>query len=170
MNTRVKILVLDSEIMLIREYKPSDREACIKIFASNESLYFAPDEFFLFENWLNAKDKGKIAYKSNQVEHFYVVEQNSKVIACGGFYIPADSNTASMTWGMVENGSHKRGIGKKLLIYRIEEIKQSYPKFSIMLDTSQHTFKFFEKQDFSVTKITKDAYGEGLDRYDMTMN
>ncbi len=168
MTTRVKILVLDNEITTIREYKPSDRKACIEIFKSNVHLYFAPEELTFLEKWLDSKDENRVAYTTNTAENFYVVEQNSRVIACGGFYI-TDLKEAHMTWGMVLNSFHKKGIGKKFFLYRAEEIKQLYPNVPIHLDTSQHTFGFFEKLGFEITKITKDGYGKDLDRYDMIM-
>ena len=168
MNTRVKIVVLAKEMMLIRDYKQTDRTACLNIFKSNEHLYFAPTELALLENWLDAKDKEEIAYADNLEEHFYVVEQGSKVVACGGFYVTHDKRV-NMTWGMVENSQHNKGIGKHFLLHRIEEIKRFYPEHSIALDTSQHTYKFFEKLGFVVTKISKEGYGKGLDRYDMIM-
>ncbi|MBA2611792.1 MAG: GNAT family N-acetyltransferase [Bacteroidetes bacterium] len=168
MNSRVKILVLANGVITIREYKPTDRSACIRVFKSNEPLYFAPSELKLLENWLDAKDNEQLAYNNNLDENFYVVEHNSNVVACGGFYI-TDEKRANMTWGMIERSFHKKGIGKHFLKYRVDEIKYNYPGYIISLDTSQHTFSFFEKQGFSVTKISKDAYGKGLDRYDMIM-
>lgn len=168
MTTRVKIVVSANEMLLIREYKASDRAACIAIFKSNMPLYFAPEEFPLLENWLDSKDKNEIAYENNHAEHFYVVEKNSKVVACGGFYL-TNGTDAKITWGMVENSFHKKGIGKEFLLYRLEEIRQMYPESTISLDTSQHTFSFFEKMGFTVTKITKEGYGKDLDRYDMIL-
>jgi len=168
LTTRVKIIVIANEMMLIREYKATDRKACLDIFNSNMPLYFARHEFTLLENWLDSKDKNEIAYRNNIAEHFYVVEHDSKVAACGGFYI-TDNNKASMAWGMVNSALHKKGIGKEFLLYRIEEIKHLYPGIEISLDTSQHTYSFFEKIGFVVVKITKDGYGNDLDRYDMIL-
>ncbi|MBL7921627.1 MAG: GNAT family N-acetyltransferase [Bacteroidia bacterium] len=168
MTTRVKIVVSANEMLLIREYRASDRSACIAIFKSNMPLYFAPEEFPLLENWLDSKDKNEIAYENNHAEHFYVVEKNSMVVACGGFYLTNETD-AKITWGMVENSYHKKGIGKEFLLYRLEEIKQHYPESIISLDTSQHTFSFFEKMGFTVKKITREGYGKNLDRYDMIL-
>ena len=165
----MKILVLKEGVITIREYKPSDRQACFDIFKSNAPLYFAEQELPLLENWLNAKDKNQIAYKNNLAENFYVVEHESGIVACGGFYITAEQN-AHMTWGMVKNSFHKNGIGKYLLLYRIEEIKEFYPGHSILLDTTQHTYYFFEKFGFVVTNIKPQGYSKELDRYDMSMD
>jgi predicted GNAT family N-acyltransferase len=68
---------------------------------------------------------------------------------------------------MVDNGLHKQGFGRELLAYRINEIRDAYPGHTMFLDTSQHTFPFFEKMGFKVVKVTNDYYGPGLDRYDM---
>ncbi|SVC90586.1 uncharacterized protein METZ01_LOCUS343440, partial [marine metagenome] len=39
----------------------------------------------------------------------------------------------------------------------------------IHLDTSQHTYRFFEKFGFIVKQISKNGYGERLDKYDMIL-
>ena len=54
-----------------------------------------------------------------------------------------------------------------LLKYRLNHIKNNYPDTEIHLDTSQHTYRFFEKFGFNVKQISKNGYGVGLDRYDM---
>ena len=51
--------------------------------------------------------------------------------------------------------------------YRLKKIEKEFPATNIILNTSQHTFKFYKKFGFEVVKIKKDGYGEGLDRYDM---
>ena len=53
-------------------------------------------------------------------------------------------------------------------IYRsFDYIKNNFSGVEIYLDTSQKTYKFFEKFGFVVEKISKNGYGVGLDRYDM---
>lgn len=154
-------------MITIRPYQSNDHNSCIDIFKSNLPLYFAPHEEDYLINWLKGFDENRLVYPSNLAEHFYVAEINNNVIACGGFYIPQNSNKANMTWGMVHNHHHKQGIGKQLLVHRINIIKQQYPNNFITLDTSQHTYAFFQKLGFTITKITQNGYGPGLDRYDM---
>ncbi|MES2381454.1 MAG: GNAT family N-acetyltransferase [Bacteroidota bacterium] len=153
--------------MLIRQYTPADRLQCIDIFNSNCPTYLDPSEINGLENWLNGLDKGEIVYKNSAADFFYVVEHNNTVIACGGFYIVKDKQQANMTWGMVNNLCHKQGYGKQLFQYRVIQIKKLFPTHSIVLDTSQHTYPFFERFGFTVTNIIPNAYGPGLDRYDM---
>ena len=155
--------------MNIREYMPTDHEACLAIFDSNTPLYFDPSEKEYLENWLTGKDEGRHSYKNNIAEHFYVLEHEGTIAGCGGFYIPETKPVGNMVWGMIDNRYHKLGLGKALFQYRIEQAKNLYPYCSIILDTTQHTYQFFEKLGFTVTQITHDAYGPGLHRYDMVM-
>jgi N-acetylglutamate synthase and related acetyltransferases len=148
--------------MLIRLYTAADRQACIAAFKSNMPKFFMPDELTDFENWL-----GKVETTN---ESYFVVEQDNEVIGCGGYYIEPDKQTARMTWGLVHNSLHKKGIGKALILHRIAAIKAIAPQCIIGLDTTQHSYTFFEKLGFVTTKITPDSYGEGMHRYDMELN
>ncbi len=151
----------------IREYKPSDRTACIEIFKSNIPKFFTSEELAYFETWLNGQDEGKVAYDNAKAEYYYVAEHDNKITGCGGFYIAREESVARMAWGMVANSLHKKGIGKELLVHRFKSIEALHPDCVISLDTSQHTFQFFEKFGFVTTKVQKDFYTQGMDRYDM---
>jgi ribosomal protein S18 acetylase RimI-like enzyme len=155
--------------MNIRHYEAADREACIDIFESNTPRYFDPLELEDFNRWLDGKDRNILSYNTTKEEYFYVLEVENKIIACGGYYIPIDENRGNMVWGMVHEKFHKAGFGSALLSYRINEIKQNYPGYIISLDTTQHSFIFFEKLGFTVTAIQNNYYGENLDRYDMIL-
>jgi hypothetical protein len=39
----------------------------------------------------------------------------------------------------------------------------------VALETSQHTFGFFEREGFVTEQITRDWYAPGLDRYEMIL-
>ncbi len=153
--------------MKIRKYDPVDRNACIELFKSNCPEYFDPSEIDGLENWLNGQDHGIISYKSSSADYFYVLEMDKNIIACGGFYLVKDHPTANLVWGMVHKKYHRRGYGKKLFQYRVGQINMLFPERAIILDTSQYTYQFYMQLGFSVTKITKEGYGPGLDRYDM---
>ncbi len=74
-----------------------------------------------------------------------------------------------LSWGIVHNQFHKMGFGTYLLRYRLKHIMKNYPNTNIVLDTSQKTYKFYERFNFKVDKITSDFYRKGLDRYDMSL-
>jgi N-acetylglutamate synthase-like GNAT family acetyltransferase len=152
----------------IRPYLAKDRQACHAIFESNCPKYFDADEIVGLENWLNGQDSGQITYQTSSADYFYVLEENLEIQACGGFYIVKDKPNVNMVWGMVNQNHHKKGYGSLLFQHRINQIKMLYSEYKIVLDTSQHTYSFFEKFGFKIHKITKDEYGPGLDRYDMS--
>ena len=91
-------------------------------------------------------------------------------IACGGYGLNKTKTKAGLSWGLVHRRYHNQGYGSHSLKYRLHHIKSDYPDIEIHLDTSQHTYQFFEKFGFIIEQITKNGYGEGLDKYDMTLN
>jgi len=153
--------------MKFRAYLPSDRSACIALFKSNMPKFFDPIELPLYEGWLDAQDQSVIALKENRAEHYFVAERDGTIVACGGLCIREAKDAVSMAWGMVDNSLHKQGIGKAFLEFRIRTAQELYPGFEIELDTTQHSYTFFEKYGFRVVKITEDAYAPGMHRYDM---
>ena len=155
--------------MHIRTYEANYREACLAIFASNTPPDFDVSEYPFLDNWLTKKGQCELCYESNAAETFFVLEIENKVLACGGYYIPKNEKRANMVWGMVHQAAHLKGVGKHLLLFRVHEIRRQYPLHSISLDTSQHTFGFFERLGFKTIKQTENAYGEGLHRYDMIL-
>ena len=154
----------------IRPYTAADRQICIDIFKSNMPKYFHEDELPQFERWLVAQEQEKPLYPENTIETYFLLEKDGIPIGCGGYYIDSTNPKAGFAWVMVHQHYHKKGLGRMLTEYRIEEIKRIYPHHTIHLDTSQYTYTFFEKFGFQVNKITENAYADGLHRYDMTLS
>lgn len=141
-----------------REYQLTDLPACLEVFDSNIPKYFAPEEREEFTTFLKLPSCV-----------YLVLEEEGKIMGCGGYYLVRERQEAGLCWGMVRNELHGTGLGKLLLLERLNRIVE-HPKASfIRLDTSQHTFGFFEKLGFEVEKITPDGYWKGLDRYDMKL-
>jgi [ribosomal protein S18]-alanine N-acetyltransferase len=153
-----------------REYSPADNLVCQNIFDSNCPPFFDISEKQLFIAFLSGLDIGEIKYKGVTRMHFNVVMFKDALIGCGGIYLNQDKNQVHMAWGMIHQSFHLKGIGRKFLEYRINLAQKLYPSQSIVLDTSQHTFSFFEKLGFTVLKITENGYAPGLHKYDMTYN
>jgi N-acetylglutamate synthase-like GNAT family acetyltransferase len=151
--------------MVIRKYQAIDRPACITIFNSNTPTFFATSELADFLPWLDHQEQASTP--SPQTDYYYVLEVNKKVIASGGFHLNLDTAQATLAWGMVDHTWHGQGVGSHLLAYRIQQIRVLHPACTILLDTTQHTYRFFQRFGFTVTQVTKDYYAKGLDRYDM---
>lgn len=154
--------------MTLRPYEPTDFDACVAAFKSNMPQYFLPEELDDYANWLRNYGNG-IAYKPGSEEHYFVAEEDGLLVACGGVFMEKENNMAGMVWGMVDQRLHRRGIGRKFLLYRIQFIRAHCDTCKIRLDTTQHSRPFFEKFGFTVVKFTENGYGEGMHRYDMLL-
>lgn len=152
--------------MTIRPYQSSDYSGCIRAFEGNHPEFFADHEKAEFEDLLN----GLSGSDNEDTPFYYVVEIERQIAACAGFYFPDNQpGTAGLVWGMVAREFHRKGIGKQLLIFRLNKIQELCPGASVILDTTQLSFPFFEKLGFRITQITRDFYAPGLDRYDMIL-
>jgi [ribosomal protein S18]-alanine N-acetyltransferase len=140
--------------MTFREYQTRDKEACLELFRSNMPKYFAPHEEAEFASYL--ENPG-----------YYFVLEEVGILGCGGYALVEAQ--AFLTWGMVHNSQHGTGAGKRLLLERLNLLSQHSKAKEVLLDTSQHTFGFFEKLGFVTTKLTEDGYALGLNRYDMKL-
>tara|TARA_A100001234_G_C12635332_1_gene389843 strand:+ start:665 stop:1138 length:474 start_codon:yes stop_codon:yes gene_type:complete len=152
-------MVIELLPMRIKPYKQKYFDNCVDIIESNTPKYILPIEHLAFKNYLLKKNKT-----------YFVLFNGFNLVACGGYGINDSQTKADLSWGLVHRKHHSQGIGSYLLRFRIENIKKKYPSVNIHLDTSQHTYKFFERFGFKVRKISKDGYGEGLDMYDMILD
>ena len=144
--------------MRIVPYDSKYFENCIKIIQSNTPKYIDYSEHSDYEDYLSRDDK-----------LYFVLFKKSDIVACGGYGVNKSGTKVGLSWGLVHRQYHDKGYGSELLKYRLNHIKDNYPDIEIFLDTSQHTYRFFEKFGFIVKQISKNGYGEGLDKYDMIL-
>jgi ribosomal protein S18 acetylase RimI-like enzyme len=137
-----------------RSYQHSDKETCLELFRSNVPKFFAPHEESEFAEYLE------------QPDFYFVLGQDTTLLGCGGYGI--SHGQGYLAWGMVDHSQHGTGLGKRLLLERLNLLCQ-HDIQKISLDTSQHTFGFFEKLGFVTQKVTQDGYSTGLHRHDMTL-
>lgn len=151
----------------IRTYENFDRQACLDAFESNVPQYFTQSEIADFTYFLDHfQIKGSAGIKAEKT-YFYVLELDGKVIGAGGFGDKENDNHITLAWGFVHQQYHKKGHGLLLLQFRLAEIKRIYQNPTVYLDTTQHSYSFFEKFGFTTTKITPDFYEQGMHRYDI---
>ena len=132
---------------------------CLEILRSNIPDYIDSSEESQFVKYLSIAN---IIY--------FILFDSERLVACGGYGFNNKTQTCVLSWGVVYNQFHNMGYGTKLLTYRLKHIKNRYGDIDVELDTSQKTYKFYEKSNFKVEKITYDFYGRGLDRYDMRLS
>lgn len=153
------VLVQSYETPLqLRTYTITDRDACLAIFDSNRSAFFAAEERDLF-----------VAFLDDLRCDYFVIESKGEIVGCGGFWLDRENGRAVLVWGMVRNNRHLQGIGSYLLLARLQTIGLQAPGILVTLDTSQHTAEFYARFGFEVQKITENGYAQGLHRYDMSL-
>lgn len=152
-----------NENTIIRTYRPSDNDSCIHAFESNVPKYFTEEERVDFKHYLDLIESKKISSR------YFVIIKYNKVVGCGGYVTTNKPNTFALAWGFLHTDFHKKGLGEKLLLHRILEIKKRHQEFEIILDTTQHSFGFFEKFGFKIVKVTNDYYATDMHRYDMIL-
>ena len=145
--------------MDIHPYNPDFYAVCLDIFQSNVPEYFNADEESAFS-----------AYLLNHASHYFIFLNEGQAVACGGYDIERESDRASLVWGMVHRRLHGQGYGTSLLIHRLKALQDHHPDVTLILHTSQNTYRFYEKFGFIVEQIIPNGYGAGLDQYDMTLD
>lgn len=145
-----------------RLYRPEDSSACLSIFDGNVPRFFSPGERVEFARFLN--DMG---FSTNL---YLVLTLDGCIVACGGLSISPDPEKVSLSWGMVDQAYHRRGLGTRLTEERLKLARSSAEVTEVVLATTQHTSRFYERHGFRVVKITPNGLAAGLDRYDMTLS
>lgn len=136
----------------IVRYSTKYFDRCMVLFESNHVPYFAADESALYRIYLTDKAIDQA---------YYLALDDDQLLAAGG-YTERDG-VLWLVWGMVGREWHGRGIGRRLLEYRLLEMQRRYPGALIRLNTSQHTAGFYEKYGFVQEKRVKDGFEAGLD-------
>lgn len=142
----------------MRPYTPADRDACLAVFDSNTPDFFRSHERRHFEDFLASPNC-----------FYFIMEHDSAVVGCGGYFIGSDKARARLVWGMVRRDWHRQGVGRFLLLFRLRVIKKAGGVQTVALDTPQRTVALFESQGFKVVRVERDGYASGVDRVEMTM-
>jgi len=142
--------------MLIRKFKNTDTDEIIGLLRFNTPSYFAPSE-----------EQDLLYHLQNHASDFYVLEVDTRLLACGGINLHIDNETASLSWDMVHPQFHGMGLGTSLAKFRIRKIKEIKEVKTISVRTSQLVYKFYEHFGLEVKEIVKDYWEEGFDLYRM---
>ena len=141
---------------MIKKYSTSYKQDIIKLLRLNTPKYFAPEE-----------EKELAAYLDHEIEDYFVVIDNSKIIGAGGINYFPDEKTARISWDIIHPQYQGQKIGQKLTRYRIDYIQNNSDTEVILVRTSQLAYKFYEKIGFELEKIEKDYWAKGFDLYQM---
>lgn len=147
----------------IKKYSTSDYDQCVNIFKSNIPEYFAKDELSDFQDYI----KNISTTKDGWTDSFYILKRDKKIVGCAGLGLNKSKKIATLSWGMVDKNYHRNGIGTQLTNYRLNLLQSYKLDLKIRLDTSQHSYLFYEKFGFKIEDIEKDGYEKGMHKYYM---
>lgn len=140
----------------IRKYKTSDKPEILGLLKLNVPQYFAESEISDLEEYLEHK-----------IESYFVIEAENKILGAGGINFDDNYKTGKISWDFIDPKFHGKGLGKKLLVHRINLLKSIKNIENIKVRTSQLAFKFYEKNGFILENTVKNYWGEGFDLYEM---
>lgn len=145
--------------MQIRPFQTSDTPRLLELLRLNTPEYFSP-----------AEEKDLIYYLKNEIEQYFVLLENNKIIGCGGFNLSEDKKTGKISWDIFHPESQGKGFGTELTNYRIERIKEIKSIEKISVRTSQLAFRFYAKFGFELKEIVKNYWDKGFDLYHLEAN
>ncbi|MFC6098459.1 GNAT family N-acetyltransferase [Flavobacterium qiangtangense] len=145
--------------MQIRPFQTSDTPRLLELLRLNTPEYFSP-----------AEEKDLIYYLKNEIEQYFVLLENNKIIGCGGFNLSEDKKTGKISWDIFHPESQGKGFGTELTNYRIERIKEIKSIEKISVRTSQLAFRFYAKFGFQLKEIVKNYWDKGFDLYHLEAN
>lgn len=144
---------------MIRKYQTKDAASVLNLLTENTPEYFDTSEEKDFENYLK-----------NEVEDYFVYEQNEKIIGAAGINYFPEEKIARLSWDIIAPSCHGKGIGKLLVEYRINLLINNPNIDSIVVRTSQMANQFYKKMGFEIEMIEKDFWAKNFDLYQMKMN
>ena len=145
-------------MLIIRNADHTDLNFLIKIFTLNIPKYFDKTELDDFKKYFN----------SNNIETYFIIESEGKILGAAG-YAYENNQTANICWVFIDPDYHGNGLGTKLVNHCIDILKRDHQLNVIQLETSNLTYKFYEKLNFKIQYIKKEYWPNNDDLYFMNM-
>ena len=146
-------------MLIIRNADHKDLNFLIKIFTLNITKYFDKTELVDFKKYFN----------SNNIETYFIIESEGKILGAAG-YAYENKQTANICWVFIDPDYHRNGLGTKLVNHCIDILKRDHQLNVIQLETSNLTYKFYEKLNFKIKYIKKEYWPNNDDLYFMNMD
>lgn len=131
--------------------------ACLAIFDANCPEYFAPNERSDYAEFLEDPPEG-----------YEVCEVSHSVAAAFGLVKAGEAGTR-LVWIMIDSRMHGHGLGRAIM-QRVMAMPAAIAAGSIGIAASHKSEPFFARFGAVVTRRTRDGWGPGMDRVDMTLD
>lgn len=144
--------------MQIRTFEEKDTAQLLDLIKLHVPASFAETEIQDFEDYLKF-----------ELEHYFVIQVNEMVLACGGINFKGTADQAWLSWDIVHPEFQSKGFGSMLLKHRIDVVKQMLHIHTLWVRTSQTASKFYEMKGFKIFRIVPDFWAKGFDLVEMKM-
>tara|TARA_R110000744_G_scaffold164101_2_gene281184 strand:- start:12085 stop:12525 length:441 start_codon:yes stop_codon:yes gene_type:complete len=141
---------------MIRPFKPDDKESLLRIFRLNVPEFFYKNEIKNFAEYLN-----------QNMQTYLTIEGDNTIVGGTGYYVNEDDNSGPITWIFFDPSYAGNGLGKQSVEHCMKIFREDKRVKKLIVTTSQLAYKFFEKFDYSINRIEKNYWVEGLDLYEM---
>ena len=137
-----------------KTYEARDKNACLSLFDANCPQYFAPNERFDYEEFLD-----------DQPNDYLLCIADEAIVGVFGVFAEQEGE-CRINWIMLNSSAQGLGIGTKIMEKAIKQAMSLDAKI-IHIATSQVAYKFFEKFNAKTVKETKNGWGPDMDKIDM---
>ncbi|RQO30723.1 GNAT family N-acetyltransferase [Taibaiella sp. KBW10] len=144
------------EQMEIRTYEPGDKERVLELLRLNTPAFFAAEE-----------EQDLVYYLDHELEQYFVVIVDGKLVGAGGINFSEDRCTGKISWDIFDPAYQGKGIGSRLLQFRIDILINNVDIQRITVRTSQLVYPFYERNGFVLQQIVPDYWAKGFDLYQM---
>ena len=142
---------------MIQPYDESHRSQIVDLIQMNIPKFFHPSEEADF-----------ILYLEQEIEDYFVYEMEGTIVGCGGLNYKTTTEGV-ISWDIIHPDYQGKGIGKELMMHRLEHLKSNDEIEKVTVRTSQLAYRFYEKFGFRLENIIKDGWAPGFDIYEMSM-
>ncbi|QIF03418.1 GNAT family N-acetyltransferase [Roseimicrobium sp. ORNL1] len=134
----------------IREYTAEDLPACLRVYHSNEGVYYPAGWVEQFTNFL---ERG--------TSYFLVVEHENEIVGCGGLELSGHGPWARLIYGMIHQDRQKKGLGTTLLAARLSLLEPEGQPVQALLRSGTKAASFYDRFGFALQSVAQNHYGPG---------
>ena len=139
-----------------RPYCDTDYQTCTGIFDANCPKFFAPNERQEYEEFLERVSGD-----------YEVCEVDGKILGAFGLFDDGE-NMKTLKWILLDPQTQGIGVGSTIM-ERVIQLSRTSQTRVVKIAASHKSAPFFARFGASITSLTKNGWGPGMDRLDMEL-
>ncbi len=139
---------------MIRSYEIGDRKKLLEILWRNVPTYFDTSEVNDFESFLD-----------HEGQRYFTLEMQGEIVGGAGCLVERDKGIGLVRWIFFDPSHTGSGLGKAMMEHCMGVFKSEAAIRKLVVNTSQLSYRFFEKFGYKVVKVQKEYWAPGLDLY-----